>query len=73
MQLLSQVDFMGQKIQRFETINEQLPPPIAIPKRHNLAKRSEQLSLNHGSLLDIDSAIQRRSSFALIVNIYVRK
>lgn len=52
MQLLSQVDAMGQKIHRLETVNEQLAHEIAILKRHKLAKRSEQLSPDQGSLLD---------------------
>lgn len=52
MQLLSQVDTMGQKIQRLETVNEQLAHEIAILKRHKFAKRSEQLSPDQGSLLD---------------------
>ncbi|WP_434702557.1 IS66 family transposase [Pseudomonas sp. Z1-12] len=52
MQLLSQVDAMGQKIQRLETVNEQLAHEIAILKRHKFAKRSEQLSPDQGSLLD---------------------
>ena len=42
--LLSQVDSMSQKIQRLETVNEQLAHEIAILKRHKFAKRSEQLS-----------------------------
>ncbi|SFO47000.1 Transposase C of IS166 homeodomain-containing protein [Pseudomonas sp. NFACC24-1] len=52
LQLLSQVDSMGQKIHRLETVNEQLAHEIAILKRHKFAKRSEQLSPNQGSLLD---------------------
>lgn len=51
MQLLSQVS-MSQKIQRLETVNEQLAHEIAILKRHKFAKRSEQLSPDQGSLLD---------------------
>lgn len=51
-QLLSQVDSMGQKIHRLETVNEQLAHEIAILKRHKFAKRSEQLSPDQGSLLD---------------------
>jgi hypothetical protein len=35
---------MGQKIHRLETVNEQLSHEIALLKRHNFAKRSEQLS-----------------------------
>ncbi|MBD9609272.1 transposase [Pseudomonas sp. PvR086] len=52
LQLLSQVDSMGQKIHRLETVNEQLALEIAILKRHKFAKRSEQLSPDQGSLLD---------------------
>jgi transposase len=52
LQLLSQVDSMGQKIHRLETVNEQLAHEIAILKRHKFAKRSEQLSPDQGSLLD---------------------
>lgn len=51
MQLLSQVDSMGQKIHHLETVNEQLAHEIAILKRHKFAKRSEQLSPDQGSLL----------------------
>ncbi|SPY55676.1 ISPpu14, transposase Orf3 [Pseudomonas aeruginosa] len=51
-QLLSQVDTMGRKIQRDETIIEQLTHEIAILKRHKFAKRSEQISPAQGSLLD---------------------
>nr|WP_313731663.1 IS66 family transposase [Pseudomonas sp.] len=43
---------MSQKIQRLETVNEQLAHEIAILKRHKFAKRSEQLSPDQGSLLD---------------------
>src|SRR3546814_12540701 len=58
-----QVDSMGQKIHRLETVNEQLTHEIAILKRHKFAKRSEQLSPNQGSLLDdlLDTAIAARS------------
>ncbi len=52
MHLLPQVDSMSQKIQRLETVNEQLAHEIAILKRHKFAKRSEQLSPDQGSLLD---------------------
>lgn len=52
MQLLSQVDTIGKKIQRIETVNEQLTHEIALLKRHKFAKRSEQLSPDQGSLLD---------------------
>lgn len=40
-QLLSQVDTMGKKIHRIETVNEQLTHGIAVLKRHKFAKRSE--------------------------------
>ncbi|VVP80243.1 IS66 family transposase ISSal1 [Pseudomonas fluorescens] len=60
MQLLSQVDSMGQKIHRLETVNEQLAHEIAFLKRHKFAKRSEQLSPDQGilpdNLLDADIA-----------------
>jgi transposase len=49
--LLSQVDTMGKKIQRIETVNEQPTHEIALLKRHKFAKRSEQLSPDQGSLL----------------------
>ncbi len=50
---------MGKKIQRIETLNEQLTHEIALLKRHKFAKRSEQLSPDQGSLLDdlLDSDI----------------
>ncbi len=51
-QLLSQVDTLGKKIHRIETVNEQLAHEIALLKRHKFAKRSEQLSPAQGSLLD---------------------
>jgi len=51
-QLLSEVDTMGKKIHRIETVNEQLTHEIAVLKRHKFAKRSEQLSPDQGSLLD---------------------
>src|SRR3546814_6731353 len=51
-QLLSQVDTMGKKMHRIETVNEQLTHEIAVLKRHKFAKRSEQLSPDQGSLLD---------------------
>jgi len=51
-QLLSQVDTMGKKIQRIETVDKQLTHEIALLKRHKFAKRSEQLSPDQGSLLD---------------------
>ncbi|EPG4194842.1 transposase, partial [Pseudomonas aeruginosa] len=47
-----QVDTMGKKIQRIETVNEQLTHEIALLKRHKFAKRSEQLSPAQGSLLE---------------------
>ena len=43
---------MGLKIHRDERIIEQLSHEIAILKRHKYAKRSEQISLAQGSLLD---------------------
>ncbi|MFI8466477.1 IS66 family transposase zinc-finger binding domain-containing protein, partial [Stutzerimonas stutzeri] len=58
-QLLSQVDTlgktvetMGKKIDRDQTVIEQLTHEIAWFKRHKFAKRSEQLSPDQGSLLD---------------------
>ena len=51
-QLLLQVDTMGKKIHRIETVNEQLAHEIALLKRHKFAKRSEQLSSAQGSLLE---------------------
>ena len=51
-QLLTQVDVMGKKIHRDQTIIEQLTHEIAWYKRHKFAKRSEQLSPDQGSLLD---------------------
>jgi hypothetical protein len=42
----------GKKIQRIETVNEQLTHEIARFKRHKFAKRSEQLSPDQGSLFD---------------------
>lgn len=42
----------GKKIQRIETVNEQLTHEIALLKRHKFAKRSEQLSPDQGSLFD---------------------
>ena len=52
MQVLSQVDSIGQKVHHLETVNEQLVHEIAILKRHKHAKRSEQLSPDQGGLLD---------------------
>ena len=58
-QLLSQVDSLGQqvstmgkKIHRDQTVIEQLSHEIALLKRHKFAKRSEQLSPDQGSLLE---------------------
>jgi len=51
-QLMSQVDTMGRKTHRDQTIIEQLTHEIAILKRHRFAKRSEQISPEQGSLLD---------------------
>ena len=47
-----QVDTMGKKIHRDQTVIEQLSHEIALLKRHKFAKRSEQLSPDQGSLLD---------------------
>ena len=47
-----QVDTMGKKIHRDQTIIEQLTHEIAWFKRHKFAKRSEQISQAQGSLLD---------------------
>lgn len=58
-QLLSQVDSLGQQVDRMgkkndrdQTIIEQLTHEIAWFKRNKFAKRSEQLSPAQGSLLD---------------------
>ncbi|MBS7661585.1 IS66 family transposase [Pseudomonas lalucatii] len=51
-QLLTQVDVMGKKIHRDQTIIVQLTHEIAWYKRNKFAKRSEQLSPDQGSLLD---------------------
>jgi transposase len=58
-QLLSQVDSLGQQVDRMgkkndrdQTIIEQLTHEIAWFKRNKFAKRSEQLSPDQGSLLD---------------------
>ncbi|TRO36206.1 IS66 family transposase [Pseudomonas sp. ALS1279] len=51
-QLLTQVDAMGKKIHRDQTVIEQLTHEIAWFKRHKFSKRSEQLSPDQGSLLD---------------------
>src|SRR3546814_21057275 len=65
-----QVDSMGQKIHRLETVNEQLTHEIAIVKRHKFAKRSEQLSPDQGSLLDdlLDTAIAAIEAKLKVVN-----
>ena len=70
LQLLSQVDSMGQKIHRLETLNEQLAHEIAILKRHKFAKRSEQLSPDQGSLLDglLDTDIAAIEAELKVVN-----
>ncbi|WPN25370.1 IS66 family transposase [Pseudomonas marginalis] len=70
LQLLSQVDSMGQKIHRLETVNEQLTHEIAILKRHKFAKRSEQLSPDQGSLLDdlLDTDIAAIEAELKVVN-----
>ncbi|SHN21177.1 Transposase C of IS166 homeodomain-containing protein [Pseudomonas asturiensis] len=51
-QLLSQIDTMGRKSHRDDTIIEQLTHEITILRRHRFAKRSEQISPEQGSLLD---------------------
>ena len=51
-QLLTQVDAMGKKIHRDQTVIEQLTHENAWFKRHKFDKRSEQLSPDQGSLLD---------------------
>ncbi len=51
-QLLTQVDTMGKKIHRDQTVIQQLTHEIAWFKRHKFSKRSEQLSPDQGSLLD---------------------
>jgi len=56
-QLLSQVDTMGKKIHRIETVNEQLTYEIAVLKRHKFAKRSEQLSLTKAACSTICSTL----------------
>lgn len=69
-QLLSQVDTMGKKIHRIETVNEQLTHEIAVLKRHKFAKRSEQLSPDQGSLLDdlLDTDIAAIEAELKVVN-----
>ncbi len=59
-QLLSQIDTMGRKSHRDDTIIEQLTHEIAILRRHRFAKRSEQISPEQGSLLDdlLDSDLE---------------
>ncbi|WP_442793734.1 transposase domain-containing protein [Pseudomonas sp. MF7448] len=51
-QLLSQVDTMGKKINRDQTVIEKLTHEIAQLKRFKFAKRSEQLNPDQASLLD---------------------
>ena len=51
-QLLSQVDTMGKKINRDQTVIEKLTHEIAQLKRLKFAKRSEQLNPQQASLLD---------------------
>ncbi len=51
-QLLSQVDTMGKKIHRDQTVIEKLTHEIAQLKRFKFAKRSEQLNPEQASLLD---------------------
>jgi transposase len=51
-QLLSQVDTMGKKIHRDQTVIEKLTHEIAQLKRLKFAKRSEQLNPEQASLLD---------------------
>jgi transposase len=50
-QLLSQVDTMGQKIHRDQTVIETLTHEIAQLKRLKFARRSEQLNPQQASLL----------------------
>ncbi len=51
-QLLSQVDTMGKKIYRHQTLIEKLTHEIAQLKRMKFSKRSEQLNPQQASLLD---------------------
>jgi hypothetical protein len=51
-QLLSQVDTMGKKITRDQTVIEKLTFEIAQLKRLKFAKRSEQMNPEQASLLD---------------------
>lgn len=51
-QLLSQVDTMGKKINRDQTVIEKLIHEIAQLKRLKFAKRSEQMNPEQASLLD---------------------
>jgi transposase len=51
-QLLSQVDTMGKKINRDQTVIEKLTHEIAQLKRLKFAKRSEQMNPDQASLLD---------------------
>src|SRR3546814_16204356 len=47
-----QVDTLGKKIHRDQTVIEQLSHEIALIKRHKLDKSSEPLSPDQGSLLE---------------------
>ena len=51
-QLLSQVDTMGKKINRDQTVIEKLTHEIAQLKRLKFAKRSEQMNPEQANLLD---------------------
>ncbi|MGY2184465.1 transposase domain-containing protein, partial [Pseudomonas agarici] len=51
-QLLSQVETMGKKINRDQTVIEKLTHEIAQLKRLKFAKRSEQMNPEQASLLD---------------------
>ncbi|MGY2184477.1 transposase domain-containing protein, partial [Pseudomonas agarici] len=51
-QLLSQVETMGKKINRDQTVIEKLTHEIAQLKRLKFAKRSEQLNPEQASLLN---------------------
>ena len=51
-QLLSQVETMGKKINRDQTVIEKLTHEIAQLKRLKFAKHSEQMSPDQASLLD---------------------
>lgn len=54
LQLQSQVEAIGRKIQNDEILIEPFKFETALLKRHKLAKRSEQISQAQGSLLDED-------------------